>query len=109
MKAKCVEFSAVFDDGTVRRWEGPKAERVRLAGDWSWLDPDEQPTVTTPMRKVTTTKGYIGTRVPCDITDVKDEPLPFEWCTIQRCVPVEAMTPKDAERRVCDYRIVLFR
>ena len=104
---RCVEFSAVFDDGTVQRWEGPVAEQVWCGLDWSWLDTFEKPTITAPMRKVTKTRGFLGTSVPCDITVTKDKPLPFEWCTIQSCVPREAMTPPDSERRICDYRITV--
>jgi len=49
----CVELTAVFSDGTVERWEGDKADYVWSKCDWSWLDKNEKPTVTHPLRKVT--------------------------------------------------------
>jgi hypothetical protein len=60
MKPKCVEFSAVFDDGTIQRWEGKKADQVWSALEWDWLDPGEQPTITKPMRRVTKITGHAG-------------------------------------------------
>lgn len=63
---KCVEFQAVFDDGTVERWEGVKATRVWSACDWSWLDKAEEPTITRPLRRITTGVSEISRSVECD-------------------------------------------
>ena len=43
-----VEIVVRRDDGTVERWEGPVANRVWSALDFSWLDPSEKPIVTKP-------------------------------------------------------------
>jgi hypothetical protein len=63
---KCVELTAVFNDGTVERWEGVKAGCVWSACDWSWLDKTEKPTITHPLRKVTTGTSVVKRYVECD-------------------------------------------
>ena len=63
---KCVELTAVFNDGTVERWDGDKATRVWSGCDWSWLDQGEKPTVTHPLRRITTGASVVGRSIECD-------------------------------------------
>ncbi len=101
----CVELVAVHRDGTVDRWEGDVATRVWAACDWSWLDENEKPTVTRPLRKVTTLCGC-HYDAGLDGEGIADRDVVLTYHLGRQILPPEALGETDgANGPLCDYRI----
>lgn len=95
MTARCVELTAVYDDGTVERWEGEpqgpakwqrgpaqsvldkyESQHEEYSGfkaDGSCRVPWPASTVTRPARKVTVVRGYHYRDGECDYISHPDE------------------------------------
>jgi hypothetical protein len=102
---RCVEFRAVFSDGTVERWEGDVATRVWAACDWSWLDKGEKPTVTRPHRKVTVLCGC-HYDAALDGEGIADRDVVLTYHLGRQILPPEALGETDgANGPLFDYRI----
>jgi len=112
---KCIELTAVYDDGIIARWEGDDAEYMETeassvmaysAGPW------RQPTTTRPLRKVTTVRGIVFD--PCDGGANHIRPIPED--DDLREVSFDGIIPPGADIAqggavhwgpLCDFRITV--